>query len=286
MILIVEKGPDAGERWSFEQTEIIIGRSRMCDVVLHDPRVSRQHTRVHRRGGRWVVEDLGSANGTWVNRQRLDGPYTLQPGDQLGIGHTIFSVQVPAAASPEPAPAPVPVPAPASAPAGGGGLGPQVPLLLEGLLLLASLLLVVGAPLPWISISLFGGKVVSSGTDGLGLFTLTIGALSLVMALGLLVVRWTLRDSQMSEALRGVLRWGGGAPLALSLLLILVLGVQWLRYTQSANAEVFLGISLNDLVTPQPEIGLMLTGVGVLLLFFGSVAHLVLVGFQLAGAGD
>ncbi len=50
----------------------LIGRERECDVRLVDPRVSRRHAEITARDGRWAVRDLGSANGTWLDGQRID----------------------------------------------------------------------------------------------------------------------------------------------------------------------------------------------------------------------
>ncbi len=65
----------------------LIGRSRRCDIVLTDPNVSRQHAEVRLTGGQVVLRDLGSTNGTRVNR-RAAGQVVLQPGDRIEVGTT------------------------------------------------------------------------------------------------------------------------------------------------------------------------------------------------------
>jgi hypothetical protein len=66
--------------------ELIIGRRPPADVLLRDDAVSGRHARVARQDGAWIVEDLGSTNGTFVNGQRLTGPVGLAPGDVLVTG--------------------------------------------------------------------------------------------------------------------------------------------------------------------------------------------------------
>jgi hypothetical protein len=63
-----------------------LGRSRQCDIVLHDANVSRQHAEIRPRGGSWVVTDLGSTNGSTLNGRSMAGPEVLKPGDEIGLG--------------------------------------------------------------------------------------------------------------------------------------------------------------------------------------------------------
>jgi ABC-type multidrug transport system ATPase subunit len=63
-----------------------LGRDESCEIVISGDGVSRRHARISRVGGRLIVEDLDSANGTWINEQRIDGPTPLCAGDVLGIG--------------------------------------------------------------------------------------------------------------------------------------------------------------------------------------------------------
>lgn len=69
-----------------EGREMVIGRLPDCDVVLAKPYVSRKHARVFREDGKWYVEDLGSAGGTFLNRMPLSKRGTLVDGDEIGIG--------------------------------------------------------------------------------------------------------------------------------------------------------------------------------------------------------
>jgi pSer/pThr/pTyr-binding forkhead associated (FHA) protein len=67
-----------------------IGRAVECDIVIASKSVSRQHTRIHRDGRRWFVDDLGSTNGTWLNGERLTGSLPLLDGDSLKVGDVTF----------------------------------------------------------------------------------------------------------------------------------------------------------------------------------------------------
>ena len=84
MLMEVE-GPSAGKRYFIEQAEVIIGRDEACDLVVPDRQVSRHHARIRQEGGRLLLEDLGSKNGTFVNGQELEGPHPLQDGDEIQI---------------------------------------------------------------------------------------------------------------------------------------------------------------------------------------------------------
>lgn len=66
----------------------VLGRSRDCDVVLDDAGVSRRHAELRGDGGRWVIEDLGSTNGVYLNGRQVHGPHALQPGDRVEVGST------------------------------------------------------------------------------------------------------------------------------------------------------------------------------------------------------
>lgn len=83
-----------GRRLVIGPTGVTIGRSRGCDVVLDDPNVSRQHAEIRPRGGSWVLSDLGSTNGSGVNRRRINSPEELRPGDQVEIGTSRLRFEV------------------------------------------------------------------------------------------------------------------------------------------------------------------------------------------------
>ena len=84
-MFILREGQGVGTRWVIERSDMIIGREEDCDIVLPSRQVSRNHARIRRSGGRHILEDLGSKNGTFVNGRELTEPYTLQDGDEIQI---------------------------------------------------------------------------------------------------------------------------------------------------------------------------------------------------------
>ncbi|CAN5782221.1 hypothetical protein BH23ACT8_BH23ACT8_19610 [soil metagenome] len=74
-------------------SEIRFGRDEGCTVQLSDPYVSERHARVYRAGDGWVIADMGSTNGTYLNRAKVTAPAPIVPGDQLGIGKTVVEVR-------------------------------------------------------------------------------------------------------------------------------------------------------------------------------------------------
>lgn len=85
-ILIAHEGELEGERWVLDQDRMTIGRAPDCEIVLPRRQVSRYHARIERAGDGFVVRDLDSKNGTYVNgRAVTDEPYPLQDGDEIQI---------------------------------------------------------------------------------------------------------------------------------------------------------------------------------------------------------
>ena len=87
--LVVIYGSELGKRIPLGQRAIECGRSIQTDVPLDDEAVSRRHARVAWTGSSYLVRDLGSTNGTYVNDVTVQEK-TLRDGDQIKIGHTIF----------------------------------------------------------------------------------------------------------------------------------------------------------------------------------------------------
>lgn len=90
--LVMHSGPVAGKAFPLEKNEIFIGRDLNNDIVINDPEVSRRHVRLFVQGNNYVIEDLGSTNGTYVSGQRLMGPYVLRPGEVIVIGEHITAL--------------------------------------------------------------------------------------------------------------------------------------------------------------------------------------------------
>ncbi|MBI2704610.1 MAG: FHA domain-containing protein [Actinobacteria bacterium] len=73
--------------------ELTLGRAAGCHVTVDDTFVSQIHARVFARDGQYLVEDLGSTNGTYLNRKKVSGPMMMQRGDRLQVGNTVLELQ-------------------------------------------------------------------------------------------------------------------------------------------------------------------------------------------------
>jgi hypothetical protein len=94
MRLIVQTGIDAGRKFRLTKSVITIGRDPSNDIVLGDTRVSRRHAEIRRWGSEFIIADLGSANGTYVNEKLIRAPQVLRQGDSVRVGNTVLSCQV------------------------------------------------------------------------------------------------------------------------------------------------------------------------------------------------
>lgn len=72
---------------------ILFGRATDVTVQLTDPFVSDHHARIHQEGNNWMITDLQSTNGTFVNQVKVSTPTPIAAGDQLGIGRTVVEVR-------------------------------------------------------------------------------------------------------------------------------------------------------------------------------------------------
>lgn len=84
-LLIVQRGPQAGSRFLLDQASIRVGRHPESEIFLDDVTVSRRHATFTREQNSYLVTDVGSLNGTYVNRDRVDS-YLLTNGDEVQIG--------------------------------------------------------------------------------------------------------------------------------------------------------------------------------------------------------
>jgi predicted component of type VI protein secretion system len=124
---VMRSGPTPGVTFPLEGDQLIIGRDSSNAVPINDAEISRKHSRLSFQGGKYVLEDLGSTNGTFVNGQRLSGPVVLKPGDVVSLGEqivlmydainmdpgaTMASSRKPARMSPPPIQSSAPAPAP------------------------------------------------------------------------------------------------------------------------------------------------------------------------------
>lgn len=84
-LLIAQRGPTAGARFLLDAPRTSAGRSPVSDIFLDDPTVSRRHAEFLISDGQVTVRDVGSLNGTYVNRQRIEET-VLTSGDEVQIG--------------------------------------------------------------------------------------------------------------------------------------------------------------------------------------------------------
>jgi predicted component of type VI protein secretion system len=92
--LIVEKGPARTRMVHVRHEETIVGRRRDCDLCIPSAEVSRRHCIIRYTNGQLSIEDLDSANGTYVNGQRLTGKQAVRHGDRVQIGPLTFRAQL------------------------------------------------------------------------------------------------------------------------------------------------------------------------------------------------
>ena len=97
---VMRSGPTPGATFSLEGDQLVIGRDSSSGVAINDAEISRKHARLNFQGGKYVIEDLGSTNGTFVNGQRLVSPVVLKfPArraipdlDRFGHGEQVIDV--------------------------------------------------------------------------------------------------------------------------------------------------------------------------------------------------
>jgi len=103
--LLMEEGPAPGTTFALTKPIIILGREigSDVDIIIPSPTVSRQHARISQQDDQWIIEDLGSSNGTFINGNRLtQEPKVLKVGDQIRLGGSVvFILQALSAPEPE-----------------------------------------------------------------------------------------------------------------------------------------------------------------------------------------
>ncbi len=114
-VIIHEKGGQP-RRQEFTKSEVTIGRVQGNDIILPKQNVSKRHSRIVVKDGKFIIVDLKSTNGTYVNGRKIASPMVIKQSDKIYIGDFILSVE-PADAAEEPAALPTPeAPAPVSPP--------------------------------------------------------------------------------------------------------------------------------------------------------------------------
>jgi len=88
--LTIIKGFNKGEVYPLEADEIIIGRGEENEIVLNIAEVSRTHAILTKAEEGFMIKDLGSTNGTYVDKKKIGGKYLLKPGDTVMLGEAIY----------------------------------------------------------------------------------------------------------------------------------------------------------------------------------------------------
>ncbi|MFZ5440535.1 MAG: FHA domain-containing protein, partial [Myxococcota bacterium] len=94
LITLAEKGGDAQELF-FDKEEVTIGRLAGNDIVLNKGNVSKYHSKIVLKDGKYIVVDLKSTNGTFVNGKKITGPLVVRPSDKIYVGDYIINVDAP-----------------------------------------------------------------------------------------------------------------------------------------------------------------------------------------------
>jgi hypothetical protein len=91
--LVVTEGPLAGTSLPLRGSGLLIGRNPECALILDDDYASGRHCRIYPGNDGWLVEDLGSTNGTFLGRDRLTAPQPVTIGSTLRIGKTVLELR-------------------------------------------------------------------------------------------------------------------------------------------------------------------------------------------------
>jgi hypothetical protein len=89
-LLVVYQGALAGNRWLVTAKPLTLGRAPDCDIVLPERQISRYHARIEQDQAGFIIRDLGSKNGTFVNGEAVrDQPYRLRDGDEIQLANVL-----------------------------------------------------------------------------------------------------------------------------------------------------------------------------------------------------
>jgi predicted component of type VI protein secretion system len=86
-MLLVLEGPNPGKRYYMDHPVLLVGRDEDCDLVIVDRQVSRRHASITRESEQYILRDLGSKNGTFVNGQEVQSAHVLKDGDEIQIAY-------------------------------------------------------------------------------------------------------------------------------------------------------------------------------------------------------
>jgi hypothetical protein len=91
--LVVTEGSLRGTTIALGQAPILIGRAPECTLVLEDDFASGRHARFSLQSGAWILEDLGSTNGTFLGRSKVEAPTAVDPDTPVRIGRTVLELR-------------------------------------------------------------------------------------------------------------------------------------------------------------------------------------------------
>jgi FHA domain len=92
-VLVVTAGALKGTSLDLTQQQITLGRANDATLVLNDDYASSRHARIFPQDGQWIVEDLGSTNGTYLDRQKVTRPMPVPLGVPIRIGKTVLELR-------------------------------------------------------------------------------------------------------------------------------------------------------------------------------------------------
>jgi DNA-binding winged helix-turn-helix (wHTH) protein len=84
-ILIIQDDKNPAQHWMLPKDSVILGRGEECDLTLPDRQISRQHLRLFKQGDNYILEDMESKNGTWLNGTPLKGQREIHDGDEVHV---------------------------------------------------------------------------------------------------------------------------------------------------------------------------------------------------------
>jgi len=88
---VVEPAATRGQTYDLGE-ELTLGRAGGCQVTIDDTYVSQLHARLFQKDGQFFLEDLGSTNGTYLNRKKVTAPTAIRKGDRLQVGKTVLEM--------------------------------------------------------------------------------------------------------------------------------------------------------------------------------------------------
>lgn len=91
LVILESPGEQKGKFFELGGT-VIIGRDDSCDIILDDLAASQRHARISKQRNSYLIEDLGSSNGTFLNNESIGKPASIKPGDRIQIGQTLLEL--------------------------------------------------------------------------------------------------------------------------------------------------------------------------------------------------